>query len=232
MATTLADIESFSKTLFSTKWIQREGRIVPESEDVKLGNDAVLLDAAVLYADLAGSTQLLERFSETFAASAIKAFLDSACKVIKNNGGVITSFDGDRVMAVFVGNSKCSASAKSGLQISQAVKTINASIGDVHPYRTYKLDFSVGIDVGQLFVVRAGIRGANDLSWVGLPANYAAKLSEIRGRPEKVFITEKLFERLNDNSKYGGDERRCMWSAIQTSAVPVPVWGSYWHWTF
>jgi class 3 adenylate cyclase len=231
MKTTAADIGVEARNNFTTKWIVREGREIPETGEVNLGNDAVVLDAAVLYADLAGSTELLERFPESFTASAIKSFLGAICNVIKNTGGSIASFDGDRIMAVFIGDFKCSDSARAGLQIVQAVKVVNESLGNVYPARVDRLDFAVGIDVGKVFVVRTGIRDCHDLSWVGLPVNYAARLSKIRGRDEKVFITDRLFRRLNNNSRYGGNTQ-CMWVEIQTGIIPEIVWGSSWYWRF
>ncbi len=41
------------------------------------------------------------------------------------------------------------------------------------------LDCGIGIDVGDIFVVRGGVKGGNnnDLVWVGNPTNYAVKLS-------------------------------------------------------
>ena len=56
------DLNSKVKEIFRTAWSERDGVKIPEPEDLKLGNDAVKLDAAVLYADLAESTYL-ERFT-------------------------------------------------------------------------------------------------------------------------------------------------------------------------
>ncbi len=50
------DLKQEVKDIFATRWISRDGQVVPEPGTVKLGNDAVKLEATVLYADLAGST--------------------------------------------------------------------------------------------------------------------------------------------------------------------------------
>jgi len=39
-------------------WDLRDGQVVPETDDITLGNSGVKLDATVLYADLADSTEL------------------------------------------------------------------------------------------------------------------------------------------------------------------------------
>jgi hypothetical protein len=55
------DLTQEIKNIFETSWQERDGQKVPEAEDVKLGNDAVKLRATVLYANLAESTDLVER---------------------------------------------------------------------------------------------------------------------------------------------------------------------------
>jgi hypothetical protein len=48
------DLTADVKDIFATRWQTRSGSVIPEAEDVGLGNDAVKFDqAVVLYADLA-----------------------------------------------------------------------------------------------------------------------------------------------------------------------------------
>jgi len=73
----------------------------------------VKLDATVLYADMSGSTKLVDAFtSPKFPAEVYKCYLSCAAKIIKAGGGSITAYDGDRVMAVFLGDSKNSSAAR------------------------------------------------------------------------------------------------------------------------
>jgi class 3 adenylate cyclase len=76
---------------------------------VKLGNDAVKLSATVLYADLADSTKLVDGHTKQFSAEIYKTFLHCAAKIIRSEDGVITAYDGDRVMAVFIGDRRIAA---------------------------------------------------------------------------------------------------------------------------
>src|ERR1700678_3974934 len=46
--------------IFSEVWSEQDGQIVPLPENIKLANDAVSLDATVLYADMADSTELVD----------------------------------------------------------------------------------------------------------------------------------------------------------------------------
>ena len=118
------DVESAVNEILRTRWTTREGQKVPDTEDVQLGNHAVLLDATVLYADMSDSTDLVDRYKPAFAAEMYKSFLYSAAKIIRARTGVITSFDGDRIMGVFIGTGKNTHAAKCALQINYAVKKI------------------------------------------------------------------------------------------------------------
>src|SRR5687767_2695109 len=119
------ELQSEVKDIFATRWSARDGNVVPEAEDVGLGNDSVRFDeVAILYADLAESTALVGEHSDSFAAEVYKAFLHCASKIVRQKGGEITAFDGDRIMAVFLGDHKRTDSAKCGLQIHYAVRNI------------------------------------------------------------------------------------------------------------
>ena len=208
-------IEDYSKVvedIFKEKWSTREGRKVPESEDLALGNDAVKLDGTVLYADLDDSTNLVDGYQPAFAAKIYKAYLSCAAKIIRSEGGVITSYDGDRIMAVYIGESKNTSAANSALKINYTVtKIINPILKECYPNTDYLVKQVVGIDTSNLFVARTGIRGSNDLVWVGRAANYAAKLSSLSADyPSR--LTEAVYNQLHESVKYSSDKRP-MWEA-------------------
>lgn len=227
----LSDLTQEVEQIFRTKWEKRDGQQVPEAEDIKLGNDAVILDGTVLYADLAESTSLVMKQSAELAAEAYKTYLVCASRLIRDNGGVITAFDGDRVMGVYIGSNKNTAAAKTALQINYAVlKIINPKLKEVYPQSDFVLRQAVGIDTSKLFVARTGIRGANDLVWVGRAANLAAKLCSLREGDYTSFITKDVFDVLNESSKLGGNPKRSMWEERLWTAQNMTVYRSNWHW--
>lgn len=190
------DLKNEVRTIFRSSWEKREGRDVPEPEDVKLGNDGVELDATVLYADIDGSTAMVDSEPPEFAAEIYKTYLLCASRIIKSEGGVITAYDGDRIMAVFIGTSKNTAAVRCGLKINWAVnKIVNPLAKEQYPNRGFVLKQTVGIDTSKLLAARTGVRGSNDLVWVGAAANHAAKLTSISEQPYATFIGEKVFKR-------------------------------------
>jgi class 3 adenylate cyclase len=59
------ELTSEVKSFLISEWNTREGAVVPEADTIRLGNDAVTFEeVAVLYADLAGSTALVNGYKD------------------------------------------------------------------------------------------------------------------------------------------------------------------------
>ncbi len=140
-------------------------------------------------------TGLVDDFKPWFAAIIYKAYLAGASRIARNNGGEVTAFDGDRVMAVFIGDRKNTSAAKTALQINAFVSELNKVIKNIYPTTSYVLRQSVGIDSSSLFVARTGVRKYNDLVWVGRAANYAAKLCSLGDPSHPTHITQAVFKK-------------------------------------
>lgn len=195
------EITTSVNNIFKSRWTTRKGNVVPQADNVGLGNDAVLLTGTVLYADLSGSTDMVDRWKPNFAAEIYKAYLDSTARVIRSEGGEIVAYDGDRVMAVFIGNSKNTSAVRCGLKINWAAKNIVMPLmKQQYPTSNFTLQHVVGIDTSDLLVARTGVRGANDLVWVGCAANYAAKLTELDAA-YPTWITHRVFDNMDASLK-------------------------------
>lgn len=225
------DLEDEVAEIFEEVWTTRDGQKVPEPTDIKLGNEAVKLDGTVLYTDLSGSTRLVDRYKAHFAAEIYKTFLYCAAKVIRSKSGVLTSYDGDRVMGVFIGGSKNTNAAKAALGINYAVsKIINPALKKQYPRTDYVVRHTTGVDTSALFVARTGIRGSNDLVWVGRAANHAAKLSSSDFSVPSV-ITEEVYNSMGKDAKLSGDGAKNRWVRRTWSQTGRTVYTSTWWWS-
>jgi class 3 adenylate cyclase len=192
------DLREEVDEIFDTGWEIRDGEGIPEPEDVSLDNEAVSLEATVLYADLAESTALVDSEDATFAAEIYKAYLHCAAKVIRGESGEITAFDGDRIMAIFLGGSKNTQAVRAALKIKYAVlEIINPSLEEHYGDDSYVVRQAVGVDTSTILAARTGIRGSNDLVWVGRAANYAAKLCGLRYRTYSTWITGDVYDSMH-----------------------------------
>ncbi len=225
------DLLSTVKQIFKEGWTDRDGIKVPESEDIKLANDAVRIDGTVLYADLAESTNMVDHYEPEFAAEIYKAYLHCAAKIIRYKEGVITAYDGDRVMAVFTGSSKNTAATRCALGINHAVsQIIGPSLKECYPKSKFTLKHVIGIDTSPLLAARTGIRGANDLVWVGRAANYAAKLTSLPPS-YSTRITKDVYDCINKSVKYSNGES--MWEHVTwTKMGDMSIYRSNWYWGF
>src|SRR5260370_32820312 len=151
------DLNKEVAAIFKAAWATRDGTVVPAGDSLSLGNDAVELDATVLYADLADSTQLVDGHIPAFAAEVYKTFLHCAAKIIRQEGGTITAYDGDRIMAVYLGTAKNTSAARTALKINHAATyIINPAMRAQNSSEAYVLKHVVGSDSSKLFVARTG----------------------------------------------------------------------------
>jgi class 3 adenylate cyclase len=223
------DLETAVKKTFKDVWTERDGEVVPEPKDLKLGNDGVNLEATVLYADMSGSTKLVDNYKAQFAAEIYKTYLACAARIVKDQGGVITAYDGDRLMAVFIGNTKNTNAVKTAFRINGAVwDIIKPALSAQYPNSDYKLKHIVGVDTSKILVSRIGVRNDNDLVWVGRAANYAAKLSSLSD-DFTIYITSDVYDKMNDDVKFGGPTKENMWSARRWTAMNnMSIYASTW----
>jgi class 3 adenylate cyclase len=222
-------IEQVSK-IFREQWTERDGRVVPEAEDVALANEGVKLeDAVVLYADMSGSTTLVNVETWQFAAEVYKTYLYCAARIITSESGTITAYDGDRIMAVYIGDTPNTSAARTALKLNWCrMEIINPLILKQYPSKTYQLKHVVGIDRSTLRAARTGARGANDLVWVGRAANYAAKLSSLPDTHASR-ITGDVYSRLNDEAKYSNGVS--IWEEAKwTDMGNMKIYRSNWRW--
>jgi class 3 adenylate cyclase len=225
------ELEAEVTTIFKDQWTTREGRVVPESEDVKLGNDAITLDATVLYADLADSTALVDDYKPHFAAEVYKSYLYCAARIVRFRGGSITAYDGDRIMAVFIGDSKNTQAAKAALNINWARREIiQPALKKQYPSSDFVVKHTVGIDTSSLWVARTGVRGANDLVWVGRAANHAAKLSAMSS-DYPSWISDAVYDVMSGDVKTASDGRSMWEERVWTSMNNRRIYRSNWWWS-
>lgn len=196
-----ADVDKIKDATMSV----RKGQVIPTTDSIALHSGAVELEAAYLYADLANSSKMARRLDRRVTAKILKSFLATATRLIRFRGGTVMSFDGDRVMGAFVGGSKCTNATKCAFDIAWAVdKVIRPKFEgkyDSVKNADFKITHGTGIDVGTVYVVRAGARGSNDLVSIGRAPNLAAKFSDIRAGSYTSYVSASVYKLMNDACK-------------------------------
>ena len=142
---------------------------------------------------------MVDAFPDTRAAEYYKAYLECAARILKSNYGVITAYDGDRAMAIFMGDSQVENAVCAALQLNWAVgEIINPTFEAQYPQTHIELRHTIGIDKSKILASKIGVRVDNDVVWVGPAANYAAKLNSFGGLDAaySIRITEQAMQSL------------------------------------
>lgn len=224
------DLTAEVKKTLADLWTEEATTTVPDPKDLRLNsNHAKNLEiATVLYADLDGSTSMVDNFKWHFSAEVYKSYLRCAAAVIKSESGTVTAYDGDRIMAIFTGKYKNTSAVRSALKINYAVHNIiRPAISAQYTSWPFTLNHVVGVDSTQLRTARIGVKGDNDLVWVGRAANYAAKLTALSEKP--IWITKAVYDSMSDQVKYSQGTN--MWKEYQWTAMSnIAIYCSTYTW--
>ncbi len=225
------DLKNKVDEIVKYRWTQRKGRVVPDTDGLTFKSEAVHLErATVLYADLRGSTKMVEERIWWYAAEVYRSFLYCSGRIIREKGGTITSYDGDRIMAVFVGEDQTDNAARAAFKINYAVtKIINPRFAEQYPNHT-PIKHSVGIDTSELRAVKTGVRDDHDIVWVGRAANLAAKLSELDAG-KTSWVTSDAYNNMSYEVCFAAKDAAPMWQSFTWNAHnKETIYGSGWHW--
>lgn len=210
------DLTTETEETLNTEWDVRNGNVVPEAEDVALADGAVKIEATFLYADLASSSKIAQVCPWQTTAKIIRGYLKICTRLIRAYGGHIRSFDGDRVMGVFLKDDLQNTHATyCAREIDWCVENIlhpkaHAKFNSIKN-NNIRITHCIGIDTGETVAVRAGIRDNNDLIWIGTAPSFAAKLSDIRNYPYSVYISSRSYNKLHADAKM--DSGKDIWEA-------------------
>lgn len=230
------DLEEAVDDIALVEFDERYARKVPTSTTVKLEDGAVWADAVYLYTDMADSTGMAEKLTAPTAARAIKAFLSTAARIIKQHDGEIRGYDGDRVLAIYLGDDAASNAAKTALEIKWAVDNIVHQslylLSEEYRNSMWVLSHRTGIDTGLALIVRAGVRDDNDLVSIGNAPNIAAKLSDLKGY--RTTVTEAVWQKMSYRTCFSSKDDKAMWTTAASKDIGigrnVMVRHSNWGW--
>lgn len=227
------DLQDKVRQLVKTAWGDVPNAIaIPEESTLTFGNSGARLSVTVLYADLAGSTKMVDSMADILAAEYYKAFLHCASQLIRRNGGNIQAYDGDRVMGVYVGDGQADNAVSTALELHYAVQAIiNPAFAEQYNEYHRPMKHTVGIDVGQALAVKVGVRSVGELTWVGPAANYAAKLNSFPGLDENfpTRITEAVLSKLASHHSRFGSQNEPMWQGPYDATGRIHYRTNYWR---
>jgi adenylate cyclase len=217
------EIDGAISTYLSGNYDTWEPRSVPEPEDIKAGNHAAKLTATTLFIDVRQSSDITNAFRLQTAAKMMKAYFAGAVKIVNYKSGKVRSFNGDGMLAIFVGDRRSNNAVEAaltieGFVIEQLRPRIDRYFKANSAAGTLGFAIGCGLDDGDIFAVKVGIRGTNDIAWVGRGTNAAAKLASRLGSPGNIGVTSDVYARLNASNKTA-QSGQAMWSTAKAMAL-------------
>lgn len=178
-----------------------DGRTIPDLADIPFGNRGKQIRLTALFVDIRKSTELVDTLGVLRAAKIYKAYLRGVSKIVRDRGGELLSFNGDGMVAGFVGENAANTAVLTGFNLNwlcnRVLKPrIDETLG--HLNSPMRFNWGVGIDDGKVVVIKGGMRGdANsDLVWAGTPVNHAVKICAQASYPYTMYIAGEVYQQL------------------------------------
>lgn len=137
-------------------------------EGASLSGDVV--EAAVLFIDLVGSTTLAESRPPQEVAAVLNDFFRIVVGAVDEHHGLINKFAGDAALAIF------GAPLRTGDPASAALATAR-SLGT--QLRRLPVDFGIGVSAGRVFAGNIGAENRYEYTVIGDAVNEAARLADL-----------------------------------------------------
>ncbi len=127
-------------------------------------------EAAVLFVDLVGSTQLAQSRSPAEVAEVLNHFFEIVVAAVDEHHGLVNKFQGDAVLAVFGAPLPSPHSASDALATARALT--------VALRRLPVVDFGIGVSAGPVFAGNIGAEHRYEYTVIGDAVNEAARLAD------------------------------------------------------
>ncbi|MEO1092291.1 MAG: DUF427 domain-containing protein [Pseudomonadota bacterium] len=155
--------------------------------------DGETIEAAVLFCDLRGSTELAARLPRDVYLTALNRFFETVTDCVVAEGGEVLKFVGDGVMAVFPVADDPAAAARHAVSAARAM--VEAVTGPADAPAAPPLDCAVGLAQGEVMYGNVGSRERLDFTIVGAAANVATRLCDVgKARGRRIVGTAAVAE--------------------------------------
>lgn len=165
-------------------------------EGASLSGDVV--EAAVLFIDLVGSTQLAQSRPPQQVAEVLNDFFRTVVDAVDEHHGLINKFAGDAALAVFGVPLPTSDPAAAALATARALGV---------QLRTLPVDFGIGVSAGRVFAGNIGAENRYEYTVIGDAVNEAARLADLaKTADRRILCSAAAIERASDAERAHWDE--------------------------
>jgi class 3 adenylate cyclase len=166
-------------------------RLAVEADEALPGE---VRDVAILFIDLAGSTQLAASRTPHEVADVLNDFFQIVVAAVDVHGGLINKFQGDAALAVFGAPITTDDAATAALSTA---RTLAANLR-----RLPVVDFGIGVSAGPVFAGNIGAENRYEYTVIGDPVNEAARLADTaKSTPGRTAASGAAIDRASDGER-------------------------------
>src|ERR1700728_3622595 len=156
-------------------------------------------DVAVMFVDLSGSTGVAEAIGPEGTRDLFSGMQTLVEGEVTAHGGVVITYMGDGVLAVFGLPKPRSDDAGRALAAVEALhESMTAWRAELPPAALKRLDFRIGLHYGPAILSRLGSPTQQQISATGDTVNVANRLLEVAKQQHcRIVVTEDLFQAAN-----------------------------------
>ncbi len=182
-------------------------------EGATLSGDVV--EAAVLYIDLVGSTKLTESLPPQQVAEVLNDFFRIVVETVDEFQGLINKFEGDAALVIFGAPLRANEPAAAALGTARA-------LGD--KLRLLPMvDFGIGVSAGRVFAGNIGAENRYEYTVIGDAVNEAARLADLAKTSERRILgSGAAIDRAERAERKRWDE--CYSTVLRGRSEPTHVW--------
>lgn len=158
-------------------------------------------DVGILFADVNGFTAISEKLDPEKIRLLADKLMQVLTACVKNYGGYVDKYEGDRIMALFGAKKASERDAEraimSGFEMIDKVATFNRIIKNDDEYRDFNISLRVGINYGLVTTGKIGEKREGDFTVYGDSVNIASRLEE-RAPLNRILVPNMLANSLTD----------------------------------
>ena len=177
-------------------------------------------EAAILFIDLTGSTELAASYPPEKVAEVLNDFFRIVVNAVDAGEGMINKFQGDAALAVFGAPFHSDGAASAALATARTLGEQLRALPLV--------DFGIGVSAGSVFAGNIGAENRYEYTVIGDPVNEAARLADLaKASDRRILCSSAAIERADDAERghwaaKGSEVLRGRSEATEISAPDAP----------
>jgi adenylate cyclase len=158
--------------------------------------DVETIEAAIMFCDLHGFTQLSNRLSSDRVLALLNTYFDQVVPSVTEHGGEVLKFMGDGLLALFCIEASPERSCAAALQAAQTIcRRLKAvTVPDA------KLEAGIGLHFGEVSYGNIGSGERLDFTVIGRDVNLASRIQGLCGELSKPVLLSERFSSLVDSA--------------------------------